>query len=118
MNRSPSQAPTPRIGPLSRLPVFFALEGKRAIVAGGGAPAAWKAELLSAAGARVEVFTLEPGEELRALAAAPPNGPIVLNGRAVAAGDFAGAAIAVADCVDASPLKTAMSSATRCRSEG
>ena len=32
--------------PLARLPVFFALDGKRAVVAGGGAAAAWKAELL------------------------------------------------------------------------
>ena len=35
---------------------FFALEGKRAVVAGGTAAAAWKAELLSAAGARVDVY--------------------------------------------------------------
>jgi uroporphyrin-III C-methyltransferase/precorrin-2 dehydrogenase/sirohydrochlorin ferrochelatase len=41
---------------LSRLPAFFALEGKRAIVAGGTPAAAWKAELLSASGARVAVF--------------------------------------------------------------
>jgi uroporphyrin-III C-methyltransferase / precorrin-2 dehydrogenase / sirohydrochlorin ferrochelatase len=41
---------------LARLPVFLALEGRRAVVAGGSAQAAWKAELLSAAGARVEVF--------------------------------------------------------------
>ena len=39
--------------PLARLPVFLALDGKRAVVAGGSAAAAWKAELLSAAGARV-----------------------------------------------------------------
>ncbi len=32
--------------PLAKLPVFWALEGKRAIVAGGSDAAAWKAELL------------------------------------------------------------------------
>ncbi len=42
--------------PLARLPVFLALDGKRVVVAGGSAAAAWKAELLSAAGARVEVY--------------------------------------------------------------
>ena len=42
--------------PLARLPVFLALDGKRAVVAGGSSAAAWKAELLSAAGARVEVY--------------------------------------------------------------
>jgi uroporphyrin-III C-methyltransferase/precorrin-2 dehydrogenase/sirohydrochlorin ferrochelatase len=39
--------------PLARLPVFLALKDKRALLAGGSAAAAWKAELLSAAGARV-----------------------------------------------------------------
>ncbi len=42
--------------PLARLPVFLALEGKRALLAGGNQAAAWKAELLSAAGARVEIY--------------------------------------------------------------
>ena len=46
--------------PLARLPVFLALEGKRAVVAGGSAAAAWKAELLSAAGARVDVYAETP----------------------------------------------------------
>ena len=44
---------------LARLPVFFALAGKRAVVAGGTPAAAWKAELLSAAGAEVDVFADE-----------------------------------------------------------
>src|SRR5208282_3509148 len=47
------------------------LEDKRAIVAGGGAPAAWKAELLSAAGASVEIFAPMPSDEIFALAADP-----------------------------------------------
>ena len=38
---------SPRMQPLSRLPVFFALEGKRAVDPGGTASAAWKVELLS-----------------------------------------------------------------------
>ena len=41
--------------PLSVLPVFFSLEGKTALVSGGTDAAAWKAELLEAAGARVRV---------------------------------------------------------------
>jgi siroheme synthase (precorrin-2 oxidase/ferrochelatase) len=32
---------------LATLPVFFKLAGKRAVVAGGDAPALWKAELLA-----------------------------------------------------------------------
>jgi uroporphyrin-III C-methyltransferase/precorrin-2 dehydrogenase/sirohydrochlorin ferrochelatase len=81
---------------LARLPLFFALDGKRAVVAGGNAQAAaWKAELLSAAGAHVEVFADGPAEELIGLAAAPPRGPVAIHRRPVAADDFIGAAIAV-----------------------
>ena len=55
----PAEAQPPRMEPLARLPVFFALAGKRAVVAGGTPAAAWKAELLSAAGAEVDVFAHE-----------------------------------------------------------
>jgi uroporphyrin-III C-methyltransferase/precorrin-2 dehydrogenase/sirohydrochlorin ferrochelatase len=86
---------------LARLPIFLALEGKRAVVAGGSAAAAWKAELLSAAGARVDVYALGACEELLAVAAEPPRGPIAVHGRAFEPADFAGAAIAVGAIEDA-----------------
>jgi uroporphyrin-III C-methyltransferase/precorrin-2 dehydrogenase/sirohydrochlorin ferrochelatase len=98
MTRTPEQIGTVRIAPLSRLPAFFALDGKRAVIAGGSAAAAWKAELLSAAGAQVEVFAREPGEDMLDLASAPPNGAVVIQRRNWSADDFSGAAIAVADC--------------------
>jgi uroporphyrin-III C-methyltransferase/precorrin-2 dehydrogenase/sirohydrochlorin ferrochelatase len=97
--RRPEDA-SPRMRPLSRLPVFLSLEGKRAVVCGDASAAVWKAELLSAAGARVEVFSEEPSEELRALAAAPPHGAISVAGRAWQAGDFAGAAVAIGAMAD------------------
>jgi uroporphyrin-III C-methyltransferase / precorrin-2 dehydrogenase / sirohydrochlorin ferrochelatase len=100
MSRTPSDIGATRIGPLARLPAFFALENKRAVVAGGTPAATWKAELLSAAGARVEVFAAAAGEEMRALAAAPPRGAVIVHDRAWSADDLAGAAIAVADCAD------------------
>jgi uroporphyrin-III C-methyltransferase / precorrin-2 dehydrogenase / sirohydrochlorin ferrochelatase len=100
MSRSPTEIPTTRMGPLSRLPAFFALKGKRCVVAGGGAAATWKAELLSAAGARVDVFAPEPGEGLRALAVAPPAGTVVIHERRWKADDIGGASIAVAECAD------------------
>lgn len=57
---SPSKDPTPtrpkRMGELSVLPVFFSLKGRRALMAGGSAAAAWKAEMLAAAGAAVELY--------------------------------------------------------------
>src|SRR6185437_11154600 len=77
------------------LPVFLALEGKRAMIAGGNAAAAWKAELLSAAGANVDVITEEPCDELVLVASDPPHGTIVIHRRAWAAEDIAGAAIAI-----------------------
>ena len=80
---------------LARLPIFLALDGKRAVVAGDGPPVAWKAELLSAAGADVDVFAEHPCEELRAVAAQPPRGAIALRYRAWRAADLRGAAVAV-----------------------
>jgi uroporphyrin-III C-methyltransferase/precorrin-2 dehydrogenase/sirohydrochlorin ferrochelatase len=81
--------------PLARLPVFFALDGKRVALAGGSAAAAWKAELLSAAGARVDVYTTEVSDEMAAVVADPPRGIVTLHDRAWSAGDLAGAAVAV-----------------------
>jgi uroporphyrin-III C-methyltransferase/precorrin-2 dehydrogenase/sirohydrochlorin ferrochelatase len=98
MTRAPKQIGTERIAPLSRLPAFFALSGKRAVVAGGSAAATWKAELLSAAGAQVDVFALEPSEDMLALAGAPPNSAVIIQQRNWTAADFTGAAIAIADC--------------------
>ncbi len=85
---------------MARLPAFFALENKRAVVAGGSHAAAWKAELLSAAGAAVDVFAPTVSEDMLALGAALPRGAITIHERIWAAQDFAGAAIAVADCAD------------------
>jgi uroporphyrin-III C-methyltransferase/precorrin-2 dehydrogenase/sirohydrochlorin ferrochelatase len=80
---------------LSRLPLFFAVDGKRAVLAGGNAQAAWKAELLSAAGAQVDVFAEAPAEELVGLAEAPPRGAVTIHRRAITPDDLTGAVIAV-----------------------
>ncbi|MGB7695509.1 MAG: NAD(P)-dependent oxidoreductase, partial [Pseudolabrys sp.] len=93
--REPKDVPEPRLGPLARLPVFFSLDGKRAMVAGGSAAAAWKAELLSAAGARVDVYAADPCEELEQLAPGPPRGVVAINARPWLPEDLKGAAIAI-----------------------
>src|SRR5262245_21400592 len=93
--RDPSPAHPPRMQALARLPVFLALTGKRALIAGDGAPVAWKAELLSAAGADVAVFAERPCEELRAVATQAARAAIVLQQRAWRIEDFTGAAVAV-----------------------
>ena len=101
VHRNPAQTVSSQMAPLSRLPVFFSLAGKRSVVSGGTQAAAWKAELLSAAGAQVDVYAPSPAEEMLALATnAPPPGAIVLHRRRHTTDDFAGAAIAVADCGD------------------
>ena len=85
------------MAPLATLPVFFRLAGRRAVVIGGSPAAAWKAELLSAAGARVEVWDPDPCAEMEALAAAPPRGPISLMREAWHAGMLDGATLVIAD---------------------
>jgi uroporphyrin-III C-methyltransferase/precorrin-2 dehydrogenase/sirohydrochlorin ferrochelatase len=83
------------MGALARLPVFFALADKRAVLAGGNAAAAWKAELLSAAGAAVDVYAEDVSDELLAVAAEAPRGPIIIHRRTWDAADLAGAALVV-----------------------
>jgi uroporphyrin-III C-methyltransferase/precorrin-2 dehydrogenase/sirohydrochlorin ferrochelatase len=98
--RTPTEAKSGRMQFLARLPVFLALEGKRALIAGGSPAAAWKAELLSAAGARVDIYAAEACDELIQLAGDPPRGEIVLHRRAWTAGDLAGATVAIGACED------------------
>ena len=95
---TPAEQRPPRMEPLARLPVFFALEGRRAVIAGGTPGAAWKAELLSAAGATVDVYAADVSDEMQAVAIDPPRGAIVIHRREWTANDFSGAAIAVGAC--------------------
>jgi uroporphyrin-III C-methyltransferase/precorrin-2 dehydrogenase/sirohydrochlorin ferrochelatase len=85
---------------LATLPLFFALGSRRAVVVGGNEAAAWKAELLSAAGAYVEVLGPDPCAEMAALAADPPGGPVSIARRAWTPACFAGAALVVAEAAD------------------
>ncbi len=64
-----------KIESLSVIPFFFDLRAKRVVVAGGTAAAAWKAELLAAAGADVHIYAPQQdiAAEMAALAARTPN---------------------------------------------
>jgi uroporphyrin-III C-methyltransferase/precorrin-2 dehydrogenase/sirohydrochlorin ferrochelatase len=93
--RTPAEARPGRMGPLARLPLFYALDGKRAVVAGGSAPAAWKAELLSAAGASVDVYAPEVSDELALVAGDSPRGAIAVHRRGWTPEDLAGAVLAI-----------------------
>jgi uroporphyrin-III C-methyltransferase/precorrin-2 dehydrogenase/sirohydrochlorin ferrochelatase len=94
---SPQNDPTARIEPLAKLPLFFDLQGKRALVAGGSDAAAWKAELLAACGARVEIFAAAGtvGDVMAELARAEK---VAIHDTPWHIGIFAGAAMAIADC--------------------
>lgn len=65
--RRPDRAPA-RIQALATLPVFLRASGKAVLLAGGTKAAAWKAELLLAAGARVRCFAPDPCPDLREIA--------------------------------------------------
>ncbi|MEM9108014.1 MAG: NAD(P)-dependent oxidoreductase, partial [Pseudomonadota bacterium] len=56
-----------RIQPLAVLPVFYKLKNKRVLIAGGSDAAAWKAHLLAAAGAFVELYAMEREETFESL---------------------------------------------------
>ncbi|HEY8262042.1 MAG TPA: NAD(P)-dependent oxidoreductase, partial [Methylosinus sp.] len=83
---------------LATLPVFYALAGRRVVVAGGTEAAAWKADLAAAAGAEVHVFAPSPSQRLRAVAAARPR--LALVERGWRAEDLDGAALALAAIED------------------
>ena len=98
VSRKPSEASPRRMSPLARLPVFYALTGKRVLVAGGDAAAAWKVELLAAAGAHVDVYAAEPSEDLLTIVSDPPAGGVTVHRRSWTSDDLPGCLMAVAAC--------------------
>jgi uroporphyrin-III C-methyltransferase/precorrin-2 dehydrogenase/sirohydrochlorin ferrochelatase len=101
VSRLPSERRPARIGELAVLPVFLSLQGKRGVVAGGSAAAAWKAELLTAAGAQVDLYA--PAADLCDLFQdmIGQRDPAILHrGRNWSAGDLDGAAIAICDAAN------------------
>ena len=97
--RQPNATSAPGLKHLAVLPVFYRLAGKRVVVAGGGEPAVWKAELLAATGAAVDVYAAEFCEAMAGLAAERPT--VRLHQRDIGRGDFRGAALAVVDAGEA-----------------
>ncbi|WP_050783511.1 siroheme synthase CysG [Methylobacterium nodulans] len=93
--RLPRETRSSGLEPLAVLPVFVTLQGRRAVLAGANGGAAWKAKLLAAAGAHVDVFAPEPTDELRAAPAETVAGRIVLHERDWNPADLDGAAFAI-----------------------
>lgn len=114
-SKTPTERRPGRIEPLAKLPVFFDLAGRHAVVIGGSEGAAWKAELLAAAGADVSVFAADACCDMDALAAdSLPAGSVTLVRRSWRADDLVGAAILVGDAEtaeDAAAIRSAGHSA-------
>ncbi|KAF0231604.1 MAG: uroporphyrin-III C-methyltransferase / precorrin-2 dehydrogenase / sirohydrochlorin [Beijerinckiaceae bacterium] len=105
-SRKPKETGPHRLGMLAKLPVFFDLRGKRVVLAGGSAGAAWKAELLAACGAFVEIYAEAVNDEMSALIArGAADGALVLHQRPWSIDVFAGAAMAVGDVEDHAEAK-------------
>ncbi|MEM9277443.1 MAG: siroheme synthase CysG [Pseudomonadota bacterium] len=82
---------------LAVLPVFYKLQSKKVIVAGGSEAAAWKADLLAASGAVVHIFATELSEEFADLMRGPRASNFILHKRPWASDVFENANIAIAD---------------------
>jgi uroporphyrin-III C-methyltransferase/precorrin-2 dehydrogenase/sirohydrochlorin ferrochelatase len=98
----PSEGPA-RMKPLAKLPIFWSLENKRVVIVGGSNAAAWKAELVAACGAQVEVIADEIDDGLQALLASPSRhtgANLVHHRRRWAPTDLVDAALAIADVDD------------------
>ncbi len=89
-----------RIEPLATLPLFFKLEGRKVLVAGGSEAAAWKVELLAAAGAEVQLYAGDLDAAFHLLLGnAALSGRITWYRQGWTPAGFADAVIAVADIV-------------------
>lgn len=99
-SRGLSAVPRPRIDGLAKLPLFFSLRGRQAVVCGNGSAAAWKAELLLAAGARVDVFGHRFDPAIVDLTAAWGQPELRLHERLPEPGDLAEAVLLVAEAAD------------------
>ncbi|ODT71366.1 MAG: uroporphyrinogen-III C-methyltransferase [Pelagibacterium sp. SCN 63-23] len=97
-----------RIAPLAVLPVFFDLRGKRVVIIGGSEPAAWKIELLAAAGARVDVYAEDICDGLKAL---DHIAAITIRARPWTPVDLQDAALAIADIEDDSGARAFVAAA-------
>lgn len=106
MSRKPRSAQPARMEPLAVLPVFFNLENKRVVLIGGTEAAAWKAELLAASGANVEVYASQIEPEMAELIDKGASaGTLTWHQRPWALDCMANAACIVADAGDDAEAK-------------
>lgn len=93
-SRTPAPV-APRLRELATLPVFYKLHGKRVVIVGGNAAAAWKVELLAATGAQVDVIAKDFVQRIETLAIEAQN--VNTLRRDWMPGDFVEAVLVVAE---------------------
>lgn len=97
-NNSGNKQRRARVQALATLPVFYKLHGKKVVLAGGSDAAAWKAELLAAAGADVHIYAQELEPAFAALIAEPGvSGHFIWHKKNWEDGSFANSQIAICD---------------------
>jgi len=109
---------TIRMEALAKLPVFWDLAGKAVVLCGGSDAAAWKAELLLACGAQLQLYCPQQalGESMLSLMGrALPNPAAVITHHDTDwhEGCFQAAVLAIADCDDEQDAKVFFEAATR-----
>ena len=82
---------------LSVLPIFLRLAGVKVVLAGEGEPAAWKTELIAAAGADLHLYAPDPAPKLAEAAA---RAGVTIQRRPWTPDDFAGAVVALLEATD------------------
>ncbi len=95
-NNKRKRARPDRIGELAVLPIFYKLQDKKVVLAGGSDAAAWKCELLVASGAKVHLYATELDAEFDALMSEHKN-QIIWHKRPWAIDIFENAQIAIGD---------------------
>ncbi|WP_434055914.1 MAG: SAM-dependent methyltransferase [Roseibium sp.] len=96
--KAPKRRRSARVEALASLPLFFPLKGRKVVLAGGTDAAAWKAELLGAAGAEVHVYATSLDETFAVLlSSGSVKGSFVYHQRIWSANSFDGAALAICD---------------------
>jgi len=95
---SPKTQDLNRMEELAVLPLFWKLEGRRVLLAGGSEAAAWKAELLAASGAHVDIVAEILSDEMaKLLTRGAAKGELTHHPRSWSLDDFKAVALALGD---------------------
>ncbi|KRE13934.1 siroheme synthase [Bosea sp. Root381] len=113
--RRPETTSSRRIERLATLPLFHKLEGRKVVLAGNGDGALWKAELLAAAGAELQVFAGSDGAAFHDLARQESGDRIFVHARKWQPDDLQDATLAIGDIADEAERRAFVAAARQAR---